>query len=275
MEFIGYILLFIAFVLIAYIIFAYFKIKTLEDEPKDWKNLPPSLRVYLWIGKNYKVFLITSFLLPVIALSLIFFVYSLKEKEKLYLSKSIENLSNKVLLLYPNGQVAYLYLSNLKPEAVKSFLDDVAINYLVWGKICLFKNGNFPLSWQGIPKYCPKVSFFLKSNLLSNAGKYTYFQALKGIFALAKADELPEVIKPERISSDIKIFKKNGVLFFLYNASVKTYLEYVKLGETQKYYGEGIYKIEMSGIVDPEKGNMSNPFGVKINSISLTPPVKS
>jgi hypothetical protein len=30
----------------------------------------------------------------------------------------------------------------------------------------------------------------------------------------------------------------------------------------------------MQGVIDPERGNLKNPFGVEISYISLTPPTK-
>ena len=274
MEILAYFLMFIAFLLLGYIIFVFFRIKNFEDEPKEWKDLPKSLRVYLWIGRNYKPLLIALFLLPIIANALLFFLYSYKEKEKILLTQSIKNMADKVLVLYPNGKIASLYLSDLKPRAVRYYLDDIVLAYFIWGKTCLFKGGNFATSYKEIPKYCDRVRNFLRLGLLSRKGLLYYAEALKGIYALAKADQLPEVIKPEDINSKIVIKKEGDKLIFDYSAKVKTYLEFTRLGEKGINYGSGIYEVKLQGEIDPEKGNLRNPFGVKIDYVSLSPPVK-
>jgi hypothetical protein len=273
-EILAYIFLFLSIVLFGFVVVSFFKLKEFEQEPKEWKNLPKSLRVNLWIGLHYKKFLITMFLMPLILLGAVFYLYYLKENEIAYVSKSLENLSNKAILLYPNGQIAELYLSELKPQAVQSFLDDVVVNYLIWGKLCLFKNGNFPTDFTQIPNYCYKVDAFIKSGLLTKEGLRYYAQALKGIYALAKLDKLPEIIKPEQINSKISVRKEDGKLYFDYTADVTTYIEYVKIGQQQTFYGKGDYKVEMQGVIDPERGNLKNPFGVEISYILLTPPTK-
>ena len=274
MEILAYILMFISLILIGYLIFVFFKIKTFEDEPKEWKDLPKSLRVYLWIGRNYKPLLISLFVLPIVANALLFFLYSYKEKEKVLLTQSIRNMADKVLVLYPNGQIASLYLSDLKPRAVRYYLDDIVLAYFIWGKTCLFRGENFARSYDEIPKYCDRVRNFLRLGLLSKKGLVYYAEALKGIYALAKADQLPEVIKPEDINSKIVVKKEDGKLFFDYTAKVKTYLEFTSLGEKGIQYGSGVYSVKLQGEINPEVGDLRNPFGVKITYVSLSPPIK-
>jgi len=274
-EVVSYLLLFLSFVLFVLLIISFFKLKDFEQEPKEWKKLPKSLRINLWIGLHYKKFLIATFLMPVILLGAVFYLFQLKEDEIASVSKSLETLSRKAILLYPNGQIAELYLSELKPRAVQSFLDDVVANYLVWGKLCLFKNGNFPTDFQQIPNYCYKVKLFLKRGLLSKEGLKFYSQALKGVYALAKLDKLPEIVRPEEIDSQISVEKRDGKLYFSYSANVKTYVEYVKVGSPKTLKGEGTYKVKLEGKIDPEKGNLENPFGVEIDYVYLAPPTKS
>ena len=268
-EILGYLLLTITVILLVYL---FYLLKTIEEfeKPKDFGNLPTSLRILIWIGENYKKFFIASIITVLLATTVTAFFIIEKEKQLTLTNEAMKNLAGKAIVLYPNEKIAQLYLSEIKPQAIKYFLDDIVLAYFIWGKVCLFKNQNFATNWKEIPKYCDKVALLLRrKDLFTKEALIDYLQALKGIYALAKTDKLPEIIKPEEIESKISTKRQDGKLFFDYKADVKTHIEYVFLGENRIRFGTGIYKVEIKGYIDPEKGDIKNPFGVKFTSISI------
>jgi hypothetical protein len=267
-----YILIFLTIFLLGFLIFLLFKES--RRSIKLPENIPLTLKAQFWLGENYKLILLGSLLFALISANTVLISLLTKENQIKLCQQTLYKMANKVLVLTPDKRIANVVLSDIKPKAIKYYFDDKVTNFVI-SKLCILgENNSFPTDYTQIPEYCYNAKKVLNSGLLSEQGKETYMLALKGIYTLAKLDKLPEIIKPQDVESQAYITKKGNVLYYKYVASIKSLVKYIPLGSNRLYQAIGYYKIVLIGRINPEKGDIHNPFGVVIDYIKLEPPLK-
>jgi hypothetical protein len=264
-------LILVTLILIGFLIYLFVSEKDKKiSVPEDY---PLTLKYRIWIGEHYKTVIIATIVFLLLSSNTVILSYMLKEKQLNLCHKTLNEMANKVLILTPDKKVINVFLSNLKPEAIKYYFDDRISDFII-SKLCILGKEQFPESYQEIPKYCYNAKKILESGLLSEEGKRLFMMALKGIYTLAKMDRLPEIILPEETISKAYLQIKDNITYFKYVAEINSYIKYIPLGSKEIYQAKGLYRVTLVGHLDPEKGSIKNPYGVVIDYVKLEPPLK-
>lgn len=242
----------------------------------NWKSiddrLPPSLKAEVWVGRNFVKVLIGSFLIAV--MGLLFGLYASKKNNDaiMVLSQALAEMSNKVVVLTPDGRVAQIEKSTLNQEQLKIYLYSFVLTNLVFDKFSFMRDKIYAPNPDKIPSYSDQVGRALKMSLFDKKrpqGFRNFRATVEYLWSLGKADQLPEIVKPIGVEEEE----------FRYNPQTREFTYRVRLVVAVTYFtvkkewktAKGSYTVELAGYFNPLMGIPTNPFGMKLTYLKIEP----
>ena len=242
----------------------------------NWRDIdekaPFSLKAEVWVGRNYIKILAGSIAIAVLGLLYGFWASGRNSDAVETLAKALAQMSNKVIVLTPDGRVAQVEKADLNRRHLELYLENFVLTNLVFDKFSFFKGRIYAPSFEKVPAYSSKVKRILEMGVFDrkNPQGYKNFKAVvEYLWSLGKADQLPEIIKP------LEIEDKE----FRYDPSSRSFVYRISLSVSVTYFtrrkkwevAKGKYGIELAGYFNPLLGTPANPFGMKLTHLKIEP----
>ncbi len=242
----------------------------------NWRNiddrLPATLKAEVWVGRNFVKVIIASLVIALLGLLYGFYGSSKNSEAIQTLARAVAQMSNKVVVLTPDGRVAQIEKADLNQEQLKLYLENFVLTNLVFDKFSFISNKIYAPSAKKIPSYSSQVKRVLKMKLFDKKhpqGFKNYRATVEYLWSLGKADQLPELVKPiDTIDED-----------FRYNPQTREFTYKIKFRVAVTFFtprkewktARGIYSVEIAGYFNPLMGIPTNPFGMKLTYVKIEP----
>lgn len=240
----------------------------------NWRNvdddLPLTLKAEVWVGRNYVKVLILSFAVALLGIIFGFWGMSRNSSAVENLARTIAYMSDRVVVVTPDGRVAQIEKSELNQELLRIYLRNFVLSNLIFDKFSFVSGNTYAPSFEKILRYSEQVKRVLDMGAFAKGnpqGFRNYKATINYLWSLGRADELPEVIRPVAVvSEEFKYADRQ----FIYKADVDVAVSFFTTKKEWKAM-RGTYTVEIAGYFSPLKGTPANPFGMKITNLKIVP----
>ena len=231
-------------------------------------------RFQVWFGRN--ALILTTLMLIVVFLALIVTFISVKNsaKREVFYRKVIEQTTQYALVATPDGRIVEVSKKPLG-NILKNYIRSSVVNYFILDRNSFLDKNDSPIlaNPNSLSRFLKTLiakseeiqklsSFFDKRNSESVKSFYGF---LKYLYGLAKGGSLPDLLKVSNVKNDS--FEKNGSSF-TYRGIFDVKLSYVGI-DGKWHYGKAPIEISMKGYFNPLSADEYNPYGMKVNEISV------
>ncbi|EAI9880158.1 hypothetical protein F7N80_09460 [Campylobacter coli] len=243
--------------------------KTEKQKKEVRKTEDINFKCNQFFGKNWK------YIAFFIALTMILGAYELSKisSRMQNLEKIVQENNGKVVLTTSDGRAIKVTKEPLKAEYLKQFAVSVYVNNFIVSRSQLtnnFEKPNFK-DYSEVLDNVPFLRIILKEFMESKTSIGDLRAYVQWLISSVAQDKLPEYIAIKDYSVDKYEYSGNK---YSIEISIKVIAQSYILSENAYKQQEGIFKISSKGSFDLSKSTDVNPYGLKIDSLKISPVIK-
>ena len=235
----------------------------------------------IWFGQYAFIFFSISFVVLLLLALLTFYVYYGTQKEKEYLFRTIEKLSNYGIFVTQDNRIVALEKTPIGNALVQGAVKEALIDDFILSRFSFYgKDGSFIRANPEKPKEFLSMlikesddvaqlwNYFVKDDRESIKTFYLY---VKYLYELARDGKLPDIIQPVT-GTKVEYFVKVGKSGFRAKVDVPVVVSYYTASGELKG-GSGVISFTVEGVVNPIKTAsyyQKNPFGIIVRKLTVS-----
>lgn len=248
----------------------------IKNKKEESKTESLNFKCEQFFGKNWKYIF---FFIAISVLVIAYEIHSINSRMT-DLEQTVAENNGKVVMTTIDGRAIKVTKEPLKAELLKQFVASSLVNNLVISRSIL-TNDFSRLAYKDYPELLSSVQvlgFFYK-NFINSEGEERdkqaigdYIAYLQWLLSAIAQDKLPEFISIKNYNIDNYQYDNSK---FTIEISIKVVAQSYIIAKDSYNTQQGIFKIYAEGSFDLTKSADTNPYGMRVHRLIITPLTKN